>query len=551
MPQTISSSSDDQSGLGGASLRHTIHDLHAWVEALPLADVNQSYQRVLDMLVKVNDGDLSCQEQFQTLELLRSPLQYLSDSLRYQLMGTCLPLTIKTRGIAAQLFKLHSEMARGYQHICEVLYDLNPMRQDFTTLTTSLHRSLHYLSQALLTGYQIYEPNTDDYWRRIHHTYDSAERKGLQSSIVKDPYLGNKQETSVAEQYKQILLLALANPYRHSQQDLAWVYTQLHHWAPLCQLHPVDYFDEPRYACLVDLASDGPPPYAADSPVPYPATSRLFETSAIIDMLLNALPRNPEQSAAQESGTVMRQTMANRSSLLYALITAWSLTAKRKFSRMQSDAVSISVRLGLSAVHQFIDIHHAKPDAEDADKETPATANIAKKPSNGEVTAGGGAYLCEVINESAGGACLKWRSANKGKIRVGELVAIGHSGESGAMPGIAVIRWLKSAGNHTVNFGVQLLAPDAIPIAIRVYSAKSQDGEHNYLKGLYVPEFQTTRQPPSLILPAFLYHSDDIVSVVMDGQEHSVQLTKLVDATQGFSRFRFDTDSTPDSSHRH
>ncbi|MEJ2553944.1 MAG: hypothetical protein P8079_08030 [Gammaproteobacteria bacterium] len=70
------------------------------------------------------------------------------------------------------------------------------------------------------------------------------------------------------------------------------------------------------------------------------------------------------------------------------------------------------------------------------------------------------------------------------------------------------------------------------------------------MKGLYVPEFQTTRQPPSLILPAFLYHSDDIVSVAMDGQEHSLQLTKLVDATQGFSRFRFDA-VTPDSSRRH
>ncbi|MEJ2553943.1 MAG: hypothetical protein P8079_08025 [Gammaproteobacteria bacterium] len=423
MPQTISSSSDDQSGLDGASLRPPIHHLHAWVETLPLADVNQTYQRVLDMLLKINGGDLSCQEQFQALELLRSPLQYLSDSLRYQLMGTCLPLTIKTRGIAAQLFELHSEMAKGYQHICEVLYDLNAMRQDFTTLTTSLHRSLHYLSQGLLTGYQIYEPNSDDYWRRIHHTYDSAERKG-----------------------------------RHSQPDLAWIYTQLHHWAPLCQLRPADHFDEPRYGCLVDMASDGPPPYVADNPIPYPATCRLFETSALIDTLLNALPRNPEPLAAQESGTVMRQTMANRSSLLYALITAWSLTAKRKFSRMQSGAASISVRLGLSAIHQFIDIRDAKPDAEEADKETPATADIAKKPSSGEVTAGSGAYLCEVINESAGGACLKWRSANKSKIRVGELVAVGRSGESGAMPGIAVIRWLKSAGNHTVKFGVQLLS---------------------------------------------------------------------------------------------
>lgn len=539
MPQTTSSLSGGQSGPGGGSLQPQIHELPAWVETLPLADVNETYHRVLKVLLKINDGGLSYQEHFQALESLRSPVQYLSDALRYQLMGSCLPLTIKTRGIATQLFKLHSEMTGGYQHISEELFDLDAMHQDFTTLATSLHRSLHYLSQGLLTDYQIYESNSGDYWRRIHQIYEAAERKGLQSSSIKDPYRRDRQETTVEEQYKQILLLALANPYRHSQPDLAWIYTQLHHWAPLCQLRPADHLDASRHACLVDLANDAPPSYDAYNAIHSPTTCRQFETSALVDALLNSLSRRAGQSTTQEDAAAPRQMTANRTSLLHALVTAWSLAAKRRFSRMRSGATGISVRLGLSAIHQFIDARNA------------LHTDDTNKASDGDANAGNDTYVCKVVNESADGVCLKWQSTNTGKIRVGELITVGRNDESGDMPGIGVIRWLKTAGKHTVNFGIQLLSPDAFPITIRVYNSKNQLDEHDYLKGLYIPEFRTARQPPSLILPAFLYHSDDIVSVIMDGQEHGLQLTKLVDATQGFSRFRFEPIAAPDSSGSH
>lgn len=552
MPQTSSKLSADQAGTADAVMRLGVHEVEAWIKALPLADVGETYHRVSGTLAQLNDNDSTSEERFAALELFRDTIQYLSEGLKHHFVGASFPLTLKSRGIANQLYELHLEMARGYQNIADELLELTALRRDFTMLATSLHRSLYYLNQGLLIRYQVYEPNTSECWRRIHRSYAAAERKGLQSSTVKDRYRLNKQSTTIEDQYKQILLLALANPYRHSQTDMTWIYLLLERWTPLCQFHPANHFDERQSACVVDLAGDEAPSYIAYSTVPLSATCRMLDTSALIQSLRNSLPRNPDEAPDQLAESGAPQTTIRWRDLLHSLITAWGMTTKRRFSRLQPKTTDIGVSLGLSAIHQLIDHVDPMPTSEAAGiVERPAAPGSRNNASIGAAAGSGNSdtYLCEVINESAEGSRLRWHNTNKGKIRVGELVAIHHPHESGEIPGIATIRWLKTIGRHVVEFGIQLLSPDAIPITIRLYSEKDQDSGHDYLKGLYIPEFNATRQPASLILPAFLYHTNDIVSLMMDDQEHCLRLVKTIETTQGFSRFHFSALTTPHNAH--
>ena len=553
MPQTSSKLSADQVGAADAVMRLGVHEIEPWIKALPLADVGVTYHRVSAALSQLNDGDSTSEERFAALELFRDTIQYLSEGLKHHFVGASFPLTLKARGIANQLYELHLEMARGYQNIADELLELTALRRDFTMLATSLHRSLYYLNQGLLTHYQVYEPSNSECWRRIHLSYEAAERKGVQSSTVKDRYRQNKQSTTIEDQYKQILLLALANPYRHSQADMTGIYLLLEHWTPLCQFHPANHFDELQHACVVDLAGDEPPSYIAYSTVPLSATCRMLDTSALIQSLRNSMPRNPGEAPDQLAESGVPQTTIRWRDLLHSLITAWGMTTKRRFSRLQPKTTDIGISLGLSAIHQLIDrVVDPLPASEAAGiDERPAASRFRNDTSIGTATGAenSGTYLCEVINESAEGSRLKWHNTDKGKIRIGELVAIHHPHESGEMPGIATIRWLKTIGRHAVEFGIQLLSPDAIPITIRLYSGKDQESGHDYLKGLYIPEFKANRQPASLILPAFLYHTDDIVSLMMDDQEHCLRLVKTIETTQGFSRFHFAALTTPHNAH--
>jgi len=472
-------------------MRLQIHEVESWIEALPLANVGETRQRVSSSLTNLIASDLPGQERYAALELFRSPIHYLSEALQHHFVGAAFPLTLKARGIADQLCALHMAMAEGYQSVADELLELDIVRQNFTMLTASLHRSLYYLGQALLTGYQLYEPCSADCWRRIHCIYEAAARKGVHSSTVQDPYRRHRQPTSIAEQYKQILLLALANPYRYSQRDIRTIYSLLEYWTPQCRLYPADHADALQFACRVDLACDEPPSCIAYSAIPHPATCRLLDTSALI--------------------------------------------------RTHPETTGIAISLGLSAIHLLIDMLDSMSTMQSArtGQRSPTPTAIDDK----------GLYLCEVMDESAGGSRLKWRNINKGKIRVGELIALRQTRAPGEIPGIAAIRWLKNTSKHTVEFGIQLISPDALPISVRLYNANDQESEHDYLKGLYIPEFKAIRQPASLILPAFLYRADDVISLVMDHQEHCLQLVKAIETSQSFSRFYFSSLATPQDLH--
>ena len=541
MPQSISTSltAPVEAAPGVIFLR--AHEVESWIEALPLADVGETRHRVSSSLAKLITSDLPGQERFAALELFRSPIHYLNEALQHHFVGASFPLTLKARGIADQLSELHLAMAEGYQGVSDELLDLNTVRQDFTMLATSLHRSLYYLGQALLTSYQLYEPCSADCWRRIHRIYEAAERKGVHSSTVQDAYRQHRQSTSVEEQYKQILLLALTNPYRYCQSDIRSIYLLLELWTAQCRLCPADQTDALQFACRVDLASDEPPTSIAYSAVPHPVTCRLLDTSALIQSLPNSLPPSGDEALNQPPETQTPQTTMGWRDLLHSLVTAWGLTAKRKYSRLHPEATGIAISLGLSAIHPLIDRLDSMSAMQSARREQRTASPTAIDDKD--------TYLCEVMDESAGGSRLKWRNINKGKIRVGELIALRQTHAPGEMPGIAAIRWLKNTSRHSVEFGIQLISPDAIPISVRLYNANDQESGHDYLKGLYIPEFKAIRLPASLILPAFLYRADDVISLVMDHQEHCLQLVKAMETTQGFSRFYFSSLATPQDHH--
>ena len=541
MPQSMAIKSTAPVEAAPGSFHLQAHELEAWIEALPLADVGETRQRVSGSLAKLIANDLPGRERYAALELFRRPIRYLSEALQHHFVGASFPLSLKARGIADQLSELHLAMAEGYQGVSDELLELNTFRQDFTMLAASLHRSLYYLGQALLTSYQLYEPCSAEFWRRIHSIYEAAERKGVHSSAVQDPYRRYRHSTSVEEQYKQILLLALTNPYRYAQSDIRSIYLLLEHWTPQCRLCPADHADALQFACRVDLASDEPPSSIAYSAIPHPASCRLLDTSGLIQSLPNSFPPSGDEASNQDSETQPPQTTMRWKDLLHSLATAWGLLAKRRYSRAHPETTGVAISLGLSAIHPLIDQLDSMPAMQ--------SARVGQRSSPPTVIDDKDSYLCEVIDESAGGSRLKWRNKNKGKIRIGELIALRQIRATGAMPGIAAIRWLKNTSKNTVEFGIQLISPDAIPITVRLYNANDQESGHDYLKGLYIPEFKAIRQPASLILPAFLYRVDDVISLVMDHQEHCLQLVKAIETTQGFSRFYFSSLATPQDHH--
>jgi hypothetical protein len=403
---------------------------------------------------------------------------------------------------------------------------------------------LYYLGESILTTYQVYRPVARGLWNNIHQTYEAAERKGLQASTVKDPHQRHNRETSIEAQYKQILLLAMANPNHLPQADIALVYTLSAKWADQCRLYPAAHFDEPRGNSIVNLESDSPPSYVEYCGDPQYSACRLLDTSGLIHVLHRSIPQSTPELPKPSPKSGGQRAPELRKELLLSLIKAWGATTKRGFSRSTGDLETVELVFGLTASHHILNNHSPMADdnagtisfnqrqasrieGKGMASKSRSTANIAKL------------HCCEILNESADGACLKWKNADISKVRVGELLTIRRSPNATHLHGIAVVRWLKTLNDSSIEFGIQLIVPEAVPAAVRHYD--EEDSERDYLKILYLPELKAIRQPASLIVPAFLYSADDIVSLKMDQDELRLQLEKVIDSNPIFSRFQFST----------
>ena len=537
MPQTLTDFPEPLLGDPSGSPSALIREIESWIAGLPLANVDETHHLVVAALTKINDADLPPQDHFKMLELFRRSTQYLSDALKHHLLGASFPLTLKSRKVVAQLCDLHLAMAKGYQEIINELLGLNSHRQDFALLATCLHRALFYLGQELLAAYQVYEAGTPGRWHTIHRLYDAAERKGVQLSAVKDPYRQVKQDTTIEEQYKQILLLALANPFRHSPPDIALIYRLLEQWVPQCRIHSSDHFDESPHIGVVDLEGDEPPVHLAYRAIPQHTAYRILDVGDLVNSLENLVSQSLAESPEELLSPRGPRTPRLGKQLLQSLITTWRAAPGRRFSRSQRDLDEVEVSFGLNANHHMLGKHISMANNHSsAGIRLPfARKDTFPAKSEGDVLR----YFCAVVNESAGGSCLKWSGDGGGKIRVGELIAFRHIHQPGNAWSLAVIRWLKNGNNHAVEFGIQLLSPDAMPISLRLENAKGAEVEHDYLKGFYLPELKATRQPASLIVPSLLYRVNDVVTLMMNHQEHNLRLTRATDSTPIFSRFQF------------
>ncbi len=490
-----------------------------WVAALPLANLGETCRLIFASLTQMNSTDASATQRFKALEPLRAPVHYLRDALRRRYTGVAFPLPEKAHRIAQLLREIQLEIAEGYQRVATQILAQNGLRQDLDTLISALHRALYYHGQALLTSYELYEEVGGQRWQEIYTLYLEAERKSLHLGVVKDAFKQGDNHTSVSDMFKQILLLALADPHRLTQHEMSTVYTLLEKWAGQCQLYSVTDFNEPPGMFVVDLSSDTPPTYLLYNSVQAHASTRLLDTTALSHGLRGLLAQaNQDISLASARNNHDLKEIALSRELLKRLLLSWGYTSKRGFSRSEQ-ATTRAITFGLSASHEAVYPHlinNVRP--------------FQAARNNPKVT-------CQIINESANGTCLRWDAGNAALARVGELIAVYHSDGGVETVGIAVIRWLKCHGDGNVDFGVQMLVPSATPVTVRLSDAREVD--RDYLKALLLPALPRDEVGETLLTPAFLYRPGDIVSVNTEQGERRYRLVRAVEGTQAYTRFQF------------
>ena len=498
-----------------------------WLKALPLANTLEACRKLVDAIAAVNSVKLAEEARCNLLEIYFACVNELKPSLQQLYVGKPLPLAEKNQQAATLMRELYGELANGYK---VALMDLSARRVNLATNKLTplvLGRAIECLGNALEVYYEIYAPTPPANWAELNQLYWYAAKLNIQAQS-----LGDQNKTSINTLYTQILLIALADPYRLLQGQLALVTAYLAKFGQSVLLQSLGPTDNKHGLFLVRLDSDYPP----KALMHYQGV-----TDARTDIILNTIPlaRVLHQHLQDlEAGVPLLKMglpegaqKASYRDMLKRLIKQWGVAPKRMFQRAKGSA-DAHVCGGIYALHRTLSEglvqDQAEPDAAPNDLELTDVLNV---------TGSQQAYNCvrwTVVNESAGGLTLAKGASSYAKVKVGDIIGV--ESETAGSWEVALVRWLQSDANNHIEMGAQRLAPHAEAIAIKPVIAAANA---LFQPALLLPEVPALKLPARIAAARGSFQHMREFEVRSHGLIHQVRANLMIEQTDGLDLFTF------------
>lgn len=557
------------------------HSVKVWIGTLPMANIGETTRLLFGTLNNLNCQDIPPQQRFRALEQLRRPVRFVTENMQRHFVGQCFPLGGRNLKIAHLAREITHSLATGYK-VLVMDQIASTRRQNRKLLVMSIHRSIRLLSNVLLKAYQVYELHPDSVWFEIHALFRYAEENSLLDVAVADDTDSERNTSTIADVYKQILLLALAGPYRLRPEEVEQVYRLSGSWAASSELQPLD--DSPGALFVVNLDQDQPPGYLMlrDS-VDNRSSCRTVNTAGLAEHAGSA----PARKAATD-----RQTGNINLDTLKHLALAWGVVPKRRFSRLR-DHSQVIVTMGLSSIHYFVsgevafnelsvseECHtelrttHPGPhfrgisdfqdrvrtntpaeiwsDHMQLEGQAAATATeqaVARAAAGIQLDMSHRSQNWKMVNISAGGYCLLWDNLESTRAQVGELLGIREENDPDTFHWrLGVVRWMKSIKSRGLELGVQMLSPGAVAVAARPDKKGARDKD--FTRSLLLPDIASIQQQATLVLPSPPFRLGDTAIVNCHGKNVRVKLTRMVENTGSFAQFQYTSLGEIDQPHK-
>lgn len=445
-------------------------------------------------------------------------------------------------------------MAYGYKL---ALQELGKIRNPWArpALAFCVAQALYYLGRVLLRSYQVYRPCPAGVWKEIHALYEYAEKSGHQDDDIEG------STATISERYKQVILLALANPYQLPQNACDQVYAFLTERAGEATVTDAGDVGDGSAHFLIDLSSDAPPlPFPKDVKLQAAPLWRALDVSGLattVNDLMRRLQRGEPARQLSLGGHCIGSVCQD---VLKRVTRSWGLNPRRQYSRTRRDG-RLSLCTGINAIHFFTSGQKPFAQPEEplgASAQAPAglgreaepvpafadlDAAIADETAMDPIGSLGASPIPEVFrvdswrvrDEGAGGLSLRREGLLGASTRVGDLLGI--EDPLLGLWRIGVARWLRSPDAETVEMGVEMLSPHAEAVAIR---PASWDPKERFVQALLLPPIGALRKPATLLLPRGVWQQgQDLYLLDPQRELRRVRPLTVVERTGSFEHLAF------------
>ncbi len=458
-------------GATGSAFAHDARTMRAWIDQLPMANFPVATRRLLDGLRELNRSRSDGLRRLEALELLRVPVSQLAAATDKQIIGASFPLPSQKSELGGLALAFQGELALGYRHalveLCAPAGSVPFLRAKQVALAAV--RALQHGAEQLDKASQLYRTPPAGAWQALHDVERFIASLRLADREVEDALRGGSVRASTV--YAQALLVALANPYRHTQREQAELIALARALAPLAELR-----DRNGHAgdVIVQTDVDRGPGYLPEES----ANGRRDSLCLHLEKLLVELDAQLAQ-AGDNARSVNVRARGGSAVTLDAVLARrfradWAAHGKRGHTRLGGGHVLETV-IGLPDLHTALTggedfetfMHHVRGQVISlSEADCGASWRNGSKDLPRPMK-----FPARVVDQGLGGYRVLWERGPAGeavRARVAELVGLALAGD-GARPEwmIGVIRWIRIDDEGRVDAGIELLARHALPVGVR------------------------------------------------------------------------------------
>ncbi len=493
-----------------------------WVESLPLTKTVESADSMVHVLESINRGKMGVDERVELFEIYRPVIAVLLDEL--EAIYACSPLPLPAKQLQAFQMSNRLLIECGYSYKIWLTEKTGKMIvfNAKKNMPLPLHRTLCFLRSRMIQCYKTYHPVPAGVWQEAHTLYLYAEQQGLGAE-------GDAEsKSSIVDVYVEMLMLAMADPYRLMHKEVERAHDVLKQNRGLVSILSSAEGVNPQRLFVVALDGDQAPKVLIQGNAP-PAGQvlRLIDPTRLADKLSQKLKSASNINAAQSRATHDLNDLTAR------LIRLWGDPPKRMFRRNPADS-GVALCSGIKAISYFAELaSNENPEADaEAIREgrTIPLLKIPRDPMSQTI----GVEEWQVLNQSANGVRLHRESGGSVGVTVGEAVGIRFVG--GRSWNVGVVRWLTLLHGDALEFGVELISPTAHSITIEPTMGS---GGTKPMAALLIAPVSGEAFADTVLTTTEVFSDLREFELVDHGESSLVRATTLIERTSRFDLFQF------------
>jgi len=500
-------------------------NLQKWLDDLPTTNVIETVKELISAIESFNELQLSDHDRIMLLEIYTQAFEkilYNYDNMRIRQLKISLS---DQRNLAEDIMWLYLGLANGYKIVVKNGYQnkVNPKRDN--SLLHSTYRSMEYIVRALIYAYHAHITPPPLTFLELNQLFHLGEHQNI-LDMPNKAIQSHHAAATIANLYKQISILTIADPYQFDTLQISELYMYLESFSSVCEISPSEA-EHNDYFYTIDLMEDSYPqlyiPNEAGTHKDNPYM-RYMDIKPCLDAINSWLQIKPKKKDV----------------LLYEeeqkLLLAFNNRIDQQWNPLLNTPESptkVYIAIGLQAMFQAL----RSTEKLNVSEEIKA---IAQQSVQSEFARDG--VLQWNIVESSKYGCSILLDHSEGdlkQLKINNTVTIIKLNDDILSTDISVglVRWIRYFESGEIKCGIETLSLESYPVVWT--TGQTTDPKRLKFYGVYLPKDESVSKPATLLLHKTMLNQKNILTVQVRSKIFSVRLGAYMTETSSLVLTRF------------